>query len=425
MIDTSMYGRGGGFDSGLRMGQAIGGIFTGARDSGLREQALQRIQQGEDYNAVVQEVMQQSPQVAQELLNLRQQNMQAQSAEQNMQRTNQLIEIDGVKISQTKAQQAAAGLFGALFVDDQKAREKLIDENAPAFAPFGEGVVDGIKSIKNMPPEQQAQALANISKYARQIGLLPDDPSQLTQTQQDTVQSSRDVDGGTMITYRSGRQEFKPFGEDVYQAGEQARQNLPAKLTSAQESELLKLQQSANQSYSLAARTADLANRFSQINVQGGTPAQAREALIRIAGGEDGLSLLRREYTRIRNALIVEGLPQGPATDKDIQLIADGFLSATASPQAISEFLGAMSRAQEASAMFNEFQANFMQNGGSMVAARKEFDIDGFTVKKGERVRDAYKRYAKEVFGRQDEQMQPAQQPARRNFEAEYLGGGR
>lgn len=425
MIDTSMYGRGGGFDSGLRMGQAIGGIFTGVRDSGLREQALQRIQQGEDYNSVVQEVMQQSPQVAQELLNLRQQNMQAQAGQQNMQRTDQLIKIGDMELSKAKLQQSAMPLFGAAMVTDDKAQKRLLEEAAAPFRESNPEVASTIVEIGNQPPEVRMQAITGIIKTLRQAGVYPDDPNQLTQTQQDTVQSSRDVDGGTMITYRSGRQEFKPFGEDVYQAGEQARQNLPAKLTSAQESELLKLQQSANQSYSLAARTADLANRFSQINVQGGTPAQAREALIRIAGGEDGLSLLRREYTRIRNALIVEGLPQGPATDKDIQLIADGFLSATASPQAISEFLGAMSRAQEASAMFNEFQANFMQNGGSMVAARKEFDIDGFTVKKGERVRDAYKRYAKEVFGRQDEQMQPAQQPARRNFEAEYLGGGR
>ena len=427
MIDTSMYGRIGGFDQGLRMGQAIGGVFTTARNTGLREQALERIKAGEDYNAVVQEVMQQSPEIAQELINLRAANMKAKADQLGIQQTEQQIKIGNENLSRAKLQQSAMPMLGALMVDNADARKKLLEEAAQPIKESNPAVFETIIDIGNQPEDVQANAISGIIKTLRQAGVYPDDPTELAavQAQQDTVQSSRDVEGGTLITYRSGRQEFKPFGEDVYAASEQMRQNMPAKLNAAQETELIKLQQAANQSYSLASRTQDLANQFSQLSVQGGTPAQAREALLRVAGGEDGLSLLRREYTRVRNALIVEGLPQGPATDKDIQLIADGFLPASANPQAIADFLGAMSRAQQASAMFNEFQANFMQNGGSMVAARKDFDIDGFTVKKGERVRDAYKRYAKEVFGKQDEQRQPAQQPARRNFEAEYLGGGR
>jgi hypothetical protein len=179
MIDTSMYGRMGGFDSGLRMGQAIGGVVSGVRDSGLRDKALQRIQAGEDYNAVVQEVMQQSPQVAQELLNLRQQNMKAQSDQQGMQRTEQLIQIGDMQLERSKLEQSAIPLFGAAMVTDDAAQQRLLEEAATPFAKSNPEVSSTIRDIGKQPPEVRMQAITGIIKTLRQAGVYPDDPSQL------------------------------------------------------------------------------------------------------------------------------------------------------------------------------------------------------------------------------------------------------
>lgn len=179
MIDTSMYGRIGGFDQGLRMGQAIGGVFTTARNTGLRDQALERIKAGEDYNAVVQEVMQQSPEIAQELINLRAANMKAQSDQLGIQQTEQQIRIGNENLSRAKLQQSAMPMLGALMVDNADARKKLLEEAAQPFKESNPAVFETIVSIGRQPEEVQANAISGIIKTLRQAGVYPDDPSQM------------------------------------------------------------------------------------------------------------------------------------------------------------------------------------------------------------------------------------------------------
>lgn len=182
-----MYGRMGGFDSGLRMGQAIGGIATGVRDSGLRDKALQRIQSGEDYNAVVQEVMQQSPQVAQELLNLRQQNMQAQADEQGIQRTGQLIQIGDMQLERSKLEQSSLPLFMAAMSNDEAEQNAFLSRAAEPFAESNPEVANTIKEIGKQPPEVRMQAITGVIKTLQQVGIY-DDPNQLKKAESLTAE---------------------------------------------------------------------------------------------------------------------------------------------------------------------------------------------------------------------------------------------
>ena len=209
---------------------------------------------------------------------------------------------------------------------------------------------------------------------------------------QKRVQNSRDVEGGTLITYNDGSQEFLPFGDDVRRAALDSKQmNLP-ELPSGLQSKQLNLQESANTAYALAEKASTLSDEFSKIDTSAGAAGSAREAFLSFVGGQDEISNLRKDYTRIRNKLITANLPQGPATDKDIELIAEGFPPATASQAQIVDFLKAMSRGQEAVAKFDEFQSVFLQENGNITRATRNFTFDGQEIKDGERLRPAYKR---------------------------------
>tara|TARA_R100000951_G_scaffold25805_1_gene21902 strand:- start:1203 stop:2405 length:1203 start_codon:yes stop_codon:yes gene_type:complete len=211
------------------------------------------------------------------------------------------------------------------------------------------------------------------------------------------VQNSRDVPGGTIITYSDGTQEFKKFGEEVNQAALDVTQRDLPKLTSSMQNKQLEFQESANSAYSLADKTSILADRFSRVEAATGAAGSARESFLNFIGGQDEISNLRKDYTRIRNKLITANLPQGPATDKDIELIAAGFPQASASQAQIVDFLQAMSRGQEAVAKFDEFKSTFLQENGNITRATRDFDFKGQAIKKGERLASAYKRISKKL----------------------------
>lgn len=271
-----------------------------------------------------------------------------------------------------------------------------------------------ISVLQNEGPEK---LLNNMNKF---ISL----PEQMGKAKERRVQNSRDVPGGTMITFSNGTQEFKKFGEDVNQAAlDVAQRDLP-KLTSSMQNKQLEFQESANNAYSLSDKTLSLANKFSKIDAAAGAAGSTREMFLNFVGGQDEVSNLRKDYTRIRNKLITANLPQGPATDKDIELIAAGFPQATANQAQIVDFLRAMSRGQEAIAKFNEFKSVFLQENGNITRAKRNFDFDGQEIKKGERLATAYKRISKNLNPRAEStaQMiteQPVQQASVGRFQIE------
>lgn len=229
------------------------------------------------------------------------------------------------------------------------------------------------------------------------------------------VQNSRDVKGGTLITFNDGSQQFKAFGDDLLTAGQEAAQRDLPKLTSSLQNKQLELQESANSAFSLADKTTSLANKFSKLDTPAGVAGSVRESFLNVVGGQDAISNLRKDFTRIRNKLITENLPQGPATDKDIELIAAGFPAATASKAQIVDFLNAMSRGQEAVAKFDEFKSSFLQENGNLTRATRDFEFDGQPVKKGERLQSAYKRISKNLqtnIGKDEPDQQTETQPA-------------
>lgn len=179
MIDTSFYNTGRGLESGLRMGQQLGAIYDKKQDEQILQEAMARVQGGEPIEAVAQAVMGQSPAVAQQLLGLKQSQLEQQSAQQGIQRNEQMIKIGDQEFSMLQVKQSAMPMFGALMTDNEEARARLIDEAAAPFSKTNPEVADTIKQIKDLAPEQQANALSGIIKTLQQAGVYPQDPSQL------------------------------------------------------------------------------------------------------------------------------------------------------------------------------------------------------------------------------------------------------
>lgn len=69
MIDTSMYTQGGGFQSGLRAGQQMGSAMGDMFNDPLKI-AMSKIQAGEPKEAVIAEMQQRDPAMAQKLIEL-------------------------------------------------------------------------------------------------------------------------------------------------------------------------------------------------------------------------------------------------------------------------------------------------------------------------------------------------------------------
>jgi hypothetical protein len=161
--------------SGLRSGAAIGGMIKGGMDTSAVQNAAQRIQAGENQQAVISELMAQSPQAAQQLMNLLggQQNLDAGATE---------IEALKTKVGMQSLQQAALPIFGALQVDDDGARGKLLNEAAAVFEKQSPETAAVIRQIGGLQGKQQFDAVAGIVKSLRSAGVFPDDPSQLQQS---------------------------------------------------------------------------------------------------------------------------------------------------------------------------------------------------------------------------------------------------
>lgn len=95
-------------------------------------------------------------------------------------------------------------------------------------------------------------------------------------------------------------------------------------------------------------RMSDLSNRFDEMARQG--IAQGRlaggfnEWAKGMLGGEDQVSQLRTEYEQLRISSVVQNLPPGVASDKDVELVLRGWPSGVADPAYIASFLRGMQK---------------------------------------------------------------------------------
>ena len=82
-------------------------------------------------------------------------------------------------------------------------------------------------------------------------------------------------------------------------------------------------------------------------------------------GGQDEVTTMLEEYNSARVSKAIAGLPPGPASDKDIELVQSGAPSANANLKTIRAFMEAMKRLEQRHAIFYEMKGDMVINKGN------------------------------------------------------------
>jgi hypothetical protein len=150
-----------------------------------------------------------------------------------------------------------------------------------------------------------------------------------------------------------------------------------------------------------AAQYNDLAGRIKDIGSAWGIAGSSAEWLKKATGEQGAVSALRQEFTRLKNSAAVSSLPPGPATDKDIAMVMEGFPPATANPAQLSSFLRGMAKLKDIESSVEGAKVDWLAgNRGSLTRARDTFQAGDYAVKPGETFTDFSSRVAKDVSRR-------------------------
>ena len=109
-----------------------------------------------------------------------------------------------------------------------------------------------------------------------------------------------------------------------------------------------------------AGQALDLAQRYLKEQPKGGFLGSTYGAFKKFVGGEDEISLLRTDTSRLVNSGIIASLPQGPATDRDIEIFSRGFPDANSNADYIAEWMSAYARIKIREADYERARAKYM-----------------------------------------------------------------
>jgi hypothetical protein len=172
MLDSTIARTGRSLEGGLRGGVMLGQTINQGMSKNALQAAQARINAGEDANAVIQQLMAQDPAAAQQLMNLKQGNMALQQQQQEM-------DVLKQKYGMQSLQQAAMPLLGSIMQDNPAVQDKLIDEASNIFKGQSDGIFESLQGIKSLQGPEKINALGGLVKTLRSAGIFPDDPSQL------------------------------------------------------------------------------------------------------------------------------------------------------------------------------------------------------------------------------------------------------
>lgn len=135
----------------------------------------------------------------------------------------------------------------------------------------------------------------------------------------------------------------------------------------------------------LKGQYATLASDFEKAISTAGVGARVSEQINKLLGTEKDPTALRQEYLRMRNTAVLDMLPPGVASDKDIELALAAFPTETSSPANIAGFLRGMAKLQAYEAALESSKAEWIQQNGTLGTASAPMMVGNREVKPGER----------------------------------------
>jgi hypothetical protein len=122
----------------------------------------------------------------------------------------------------------------------------------------------------------------------------------------------------------------------------------------------------ASSSSGEASRALNLANRYAAMSPTGGVVGRAFGAFKSLLGAQTEIDSLKTEFTRLKNTGVINSLPPGVASDRDIALISAGFPDSSWSPKEIERFLRAVAKISAYDAEKNAFRARYVEDRGGI-----------------------------------------------------------
>jgi len=164
------------------------------------------------------------------------------------------------------------------------------------------------------------------------------------------------------------------------------------KLLTADRQAIRESEDKGEEAHGMVARLSGLAERYERLRPTGGVRGTAVEIWKKTLGSQDELSRLKLDFTNVQNTGIINSLPPGVASDKDIAMAASGFMDDKWNHRQISRFLRGQAKlsafnAEKSLEKSKYLSKNYGDSSGFVDywdAKRKE---DGYA----EWVRDKYK----------------------------------
>jgi len=173
--------------------------------------------------------------------------------------------------------------------------------------------------------------------------------------------------------------------EDVAKKKQELKQGPKIELSTTSEKLL-------NDSVVASAKSSNLAKQYDNIgteidgylqSAETGAVGKAGEVVKKWMGSEDRVTRLRQEFKRLRNSAVLDMLPPGPATDKDIEIASSAFPEETSSPKIIADFMHGLARLQRYDAQLNQAKAEWVNQVGNLGNNRNDIVVNGVTIPAG------------------------------------------
>ena len=152
--------------------------------------------------------------------------------------------------------------------------------------------------------------------------------------------------------------------------------------------------ESAAKSGQMSKQAFDLAGQFDAANASGGITRSGLEWIKTAIGGQDEISAMRTKYNAIRNNAVIQNLPKGSASDRDIEIAMQGFPGENANAQQISGFLRGMAKMSAIAEATDEAKAEWAGAVKHLGKTKNDVEIMGVQVPKGTTFNDFVKKNA-------------------------------
>jgi len=129
-----------------------------------------------------------------------------------------------------------------------------------------------------------------------------------------------------------------------------------------------------------AGNMMDLRSRILKAGGGAGVGSSIEKWFQTTFGREYNWGQIRQEYTRLKNAKVIEVMPKGQASDNDVRIFSAGFPEGNADANYLAEFLRVMSNVSAVESKLKAAQADWVNASGSLGRTKKDINVEGVMV---------------------------------------------